>query len=105
MSCCEDSNEIMYGIFMNSDDRHVGNIKIGPINQKHRHAAVGLLIGNPDYWGKGIATRAIKLVTDILAPQLSLGSFMLAAILTTLDHIRHLLKQDGLSQEKSQIIG
>ena len=66
----EDSNEIMYGIFMNSNDTHVGNIKIGPINQKHRHAAVGLLIGNPNYWGKGIATRAIKLVSDILAPQL-----------------------------------
>lgn len=42
---------------------HIGNIKIGPINWRHRHADVSLLIGEKQYWGKGYATEAISLVT------------------------------------------
>lgn len=46
-------------------DEHIGNIKIGPINWRHRHADVSLLIGEKRFWGKGIASEAIALVTRI----------------------------------------
>lgn len=49
-------------IFKRSD-LHIGNIKMGPINQIHKFADIGIMIGDKDYWGKGIATEAIKLVT------------------------------------------
>jgi RimJ/RimL family protein N-acetyltransferase len=53
-----------FGIFVKGTSRHIGNIKIGNINPYHKYADVGFLIGEKDFWGKGIATEAIKLITD-----------------------------------------
>ena len=53
-----------FGIFLKETGKHIGNIKIGGINQYHRYADIGFLIGEKNYWGKGIATEAIALATD-----------------------------------------
>jgi len=57
------SNEIFFAICDKATDKHIGNIKLGPINWIHRYGDISLLIGDKDYWGKGIATEAIRLVT------------------------------------------
>lgn len=45
-------------------ETHIGNIQLGPIEWGHRHAEVGVLVGETDYWGQGVATEAISLVTE-----------------------------------------
>jgi RimJ/RimL family protein N-acetyltransferase len=45
------------------DGRHVGNIKLGGISQRHRRANLSLLIGDRSVWGQSVATRAIRLAT------------------------------------------
>ncbi|WP_194953337.1 GNAT family N-acetyltransferase [Sphingopyxis solisilvae] len=45
--------------------RHVGNIKIGPIDRHHGLGEIGLMIGARDAWGRGIATHAIAAVAQI----------------------------------------
>lgn len=62
MDSCE--NEPFFAICTKDSDLHVGNIKLGPINWHHRNADISLLIGDRDYWGKGIASEAIGLITD-----------------------------------------
>lgn len=57
------SDEILFAICDKDNHSHIGNIKIGPINWIHRFGDISLLIGDKNYWGKGIATEAIKLVT------------------------------------------
>ena len=65
--------EFFYGIFIKQKKIgsskfniiHVGNIKIGPINFFHKHAAISYLIGEMNYWKKGIASIAIKKVVRI----------------------------------------
>ena len=52
---------------------HIGNIKLGPINWHHRRADVGLLIGEKNYWGKGLATEAIAMVTAYAFKNLGLN--------------------------------
>ena len=42
----EDSNELIFGIYTSKDSKHIGNIKLGPINKHHLHAAIGLVIGD-----------------------------------------------------------
>lgn len=54
----------LFAVVLKDGDRHIGNIKIGPVNWIHRLADVGLLIGEKDCWGKGYATEAIRLVTE-----------------------------------------
>ncbi len=58
-----DRNNVFLAIVLKESDRHIGNIKLGPINWIHRFADVGLLVGEKDCWGKGYATEAIRLVT------------------------------------------
>ena len=40
---------------------HVGNCKAGPINWRHKHADIGIMIGRL-FWGQGIGTQAINLL-------------------------------------------
>ena len=56
------SDEPWFAICLQKDDRHIGNIKLGPINFYHRTADVSYFIGEKDCWGQGIATEAIGLV-------------------------------------------
>ena len=57
-----DRTSILLAIVIKSDQRHIGNIKLGSINWIHRLADMGILIGEKDCWGKGYATEAIRLV-------------------------------------------
>jgi ribosomal-protein-alanine N-acetyltransferase len=54
-------DEIFLAICLRENDRHIGNIKLGPINTIHGAADISLLIGEKDCWGQGYATEAIRL--------------------------------------------
>ncbi|MGE4220364.1 MAG: GNAT family N-acetyltransferase [Alphaproteobacteria bacterium] len=51
----------LYAICLRDGDRHVGNLKIGPINRRHGLSDMVTVIGDRDAWGKGIAREAIGL--------------------------------------------
>lgn len=46
-------------------DRHIGNIKLGPIHPIHRRADISLFIGDRGSWGLGLATEALALVSNL----------------------------------------
>ena len=70
----EDSDELIFGIYRNLDSKHIGNIKIGPINRHHQHAAIGLVIGDKSSWGNGYGSKAIRLISDYAFKELELES-------------------------------
>jgi len=49
----------MYAVCDKKDGKHIGNLKIGPIDKKHNTSDMPVVIGNTDYWGKGIGLEAI----------------------------------------------
>ena len=55
----------LFGIFDNVDSCHIGNIKLGPINHHHLFADISYFIGERDRWGRGAATDAICLVSQL----------------------------------------
>jgi len=57
-------NELFFAICLIDNDRHIGNIKLGPINWIHRKADVSLFVGAKDLWGQGYASEAISLVSS-----------------------------------------
>lgn len=67
---CHAEGSYLWGIW--ADDLHVGNIKLGPVNQRHKHADISYFIGDKAWWGKGIATKAVKLVTQFAFARLKL---------------------------------
>ena len=55
----------MFAICLKADDKHIGNLKVGPINYKHKIADLVCVIGNRDFWGQGLATEAILLGNNL----------------------------------------
>lgn len=53
----------LFGIFNISTDSHIGNIKLD-VDITHKKAEIGLLIGEKQWWGKGVATEAIKAIAN-----------------------------------------
>lgn len=66
------AKDLLLGIRSVALGRHVGNIKLGPINREHGLGEIGIMIGDRDAWGKGIASRAIAMLRDIAAHELGL---------------------------------
>jgi len=64
-------NEILFGIFLKDGQRHIGNIKVGPIHPQHAVADVSLFIGEKDCWGSGYATEAIAAVSRLAFDELT----------------------------------
>jgi len=60
----QSKNDYLFGIFLNSNNEHIGNIKVGGINHLHNFAEVGLMIGNKDCWGMGLGKEAIHCISE-----------------------------------------
>lgn len=68
----ESSDSLLLGMFTQQGRRHIGNIKLGPINYKHKRADIGIVCGERSEWGKGYATKAISLLSDFAEQKLDL---------------------------------
>ena len=62
----ENPNCIFFGIFTKKKNKHVGNVKLEPIIWKEKKATLGIMIGDKNYWGKGIAKEVLEIFTGWL---------------------------------------
>jgi RimJ/RimL family protein N-acetyltransferase len=61
----ESTDNLLLGLFPKGDpQRHIGNVKLGPIDPRHASTVVGILIGAKEFWGKGLAAQAVAAVVD-----------------------------------------
>jgi ribosomal-protein-alanine N-acetyltransferase len=61
-----------FAICLQADGRHIGNIKLGPIQWQHRRGDLSLFIGDRSCWGQGFASEAIATVRDWAFAELDL---------------------------------
>ena len=61
-----------FAICTENGNKHIGNIKLGPISWIHRRADISLFIGERTYWGKGYGSEAIGLIRDWAFSELDL---------------------------------
>jgi RimJ/RimL family protein N-acetyltransferase len=59
-----DSNNIRLAVCLKENDLHIGNVYITDINLQNHSGVSHVLIGNHDYWGKGYATEAYRLLLE-----------------------------------------
>jgi len=85
-------------------DKHVGNIKIGPIHPIYKYADVSYFIGDKTVWGKGIATEAISIVTKFAFKELNLHKIQAGAFEQNIGSQKALIKagykQEGIFKKK-----
>lgn len=60
----KDLNYHLYGIFY--QQKHIGNIVLGPINKIHQRAEITYMIGDKNFWGVGVGTYVISLMIQIV---------------------------------------
>jgi RimJ/RimL family protein N-acetyltransferase len=101
-------NQFLYGIFVknNNKHKHIGNIKLGPINYIHRFAEISYFIGELDYWNKGFATSAVSKIIKIAKSNYKLKKLM-AGVYSINVRSKKVLKKNNFKLEgefKSQMI-
>jgi len=52
-------------VFFKQNEKHIGNVRIGPIDSVTKKCRYGMLIGDTDYHGKGIGTEVVKVASEI----------------------------------------
>ncbi len=105
----ERPNEHIFAICLASDDKHIGNIKVGPIKANHSVADVSLFIGESDCWGKGYATEAIGVISRYAVRQLGIQKLAATAYAVNVGSIGAFLKvgyrQEGLRRKHYMLDG
>ena len=66
-------NSYLFGIFLNDNDLHIGNIKVASIDLNRKCADVSFFIGDKNKWAKGFATEALRLALKFSFEELKLN--------------------------------
>jgi spore coat polysaccharide biosynthesis protein SpsF len=105
-SMVNDPSSYLFGIFVDSGRRHIGNIKLGPINSLHGFADISYFIGERDCWGKGIATDAIGAITRFGFERLALHRVQAGLYASNVGSARALersgFRREGCFREKAR---
>ncbi|MBC7391680.1 MAG: GNAT family N-acetyltransferase [Opitutaceae bacterium] len=60
----EKKDILFWAILIRSTNKHIGNIKIDPVNKRHGWGEYAIMIGDIHAWGQGYAFEASNLVID-----------------------------------------
>ena len=71
---------LFWAIKIKKNGKHIGNIKIDPINKIQRYGEYGILIGDKSCWGQGLAKEASKRVIEYCFKNLKLSKITLGVI-------------------------
>ncbi len=69
-----------WAIHLKDSNKHIGNIKIDPINFETKSGEYGILIGDKSNWGKGYASEATKRIIKYCFEELGLTKITLGVI-------------------------
>ena len=76
----ESENALFLGMFLKENSRHIGNIKLEPIDFEKKTAVLGILLGDKSCWGQGIGTEAVKLLLRHAFEELGLQEVSLGVL-------------------------
>jgi [ribosomal protein S5]-alanine N-acetyltransferase len=94
----QNKNVVMFAICDIQNDLHIGNIKLDNFDWVSRTCELGLLIGNKNYWGKGIGSEVCKLTLQYAFTDLNIRKVSLAVYANNPAAIR-LYEKLGFVQE------
>ncbi len=61
---CEKDEEGYYWSVETNDGVTIGTVSLFEINSHHKNANVGIVIGDKNYWGKGVATEVLQTLSS-----------------------------------------
>jgi RimJ/RimL family protein N-acetyltransferase len=76
----ETKDMLFWAVHLKSNNKHIGNIKIDPINERHNIGEYGIMFGDRSEWGKGFATEASKRIIDFCFTEKRLRKITLGVV-------------------------
>ena len=67
-----DPDVLFQAIILKHGNFHIGNIKLGPVCVRYRRSEISFFVGDKQFWGQGLATEAVGLLTDYALNKLKL---------------------------------
>ena len=89
---------LFFGIFDKITGLHIGNIKYEPINSELRFAIMGILIGEAEWRGKGVANEVLSASADWLHQYRNIEQIVLAVSRSNVAAIRAYQKAGFVEQ-------
>lgn len=102
----KNKSEFMLAIIDDNTGTHIGNVKISNTDKNHHRAEIGIIIGDKRFWGKGVATTAIGIVTEYCFNTLKLHKLTAGAYAENLASINAFIKNEFIieGQRKEHIL-
>jgi len=96
----EKKDILFWAICIKNESKHIGNIKIDPVEIKHGICEYGIMMGDKNEWGKGFAKEASKLVIEFCFKSLNLRKMNLGVIESNKRAVKLYEKLDFVSEGK-----
>jgi ribosomal-protein-alanine N-acetyltransferase len=80
LSEVEKKDILFWAIHLKINNKHIGNIKIDPVNLKHGWGEYGIMMGDMNQWGKGYAFEASSMIINYCFQTLNLRKINLGVI-------------------------
>lgn len=95
----EQKNILFWAIHLKESNKHIGNIKIDPINYDQNSGEYGIMMGDKTFWGKGFANEASNRIIKYCFEELKLSSITLGVVEDNINAIK-LYKKIGFNITK-----
>lgn len=83
-----DEKNLFLAVILKKSRLHIGNIRLGPIDRQNSNAAIGVMIGAKQYWGKGYGTEAVGLVVRYAFDKLKLHRVYAGCLVSNVNSAR-----------------
>jgi len=77
---CETNRKLFWAIHLKSNNTHIGNIKIHPVNLRHGFAEYSIMMGNKEEWGNGYARESSERIIKYCFDELKLRKITLGVV-------------------------
>ena len=99
-NCLSNKGIDLYGIF--DGNRHIGNIEISGLNSVHKKAEITYVVGDRNYWGKGVGSFAVLEITKKAISFYKLNK-LFAGVVDANVGSRRVLEKNGFALEGTRI--
>jgi len=94
---------LFLGIFEKTSELHIGNIKYEPVDSELGYATMGILIGEPDWRGKGVAAEVLCASAQWLRQHRNISQIVLGVSRTNTAAIQA-YKKTGFIEESTKFV-
>jgi [ribosomal protein S5]-alanine N-acetyltransferase len=80
LRAAHDDQLLFWAVHLRENGKHIGNIKVDPVNRRHGYGEYGIMMGDRSAWGKGYAFEASQTIIDFCFRNLGLRKIILGVV-------------------------